>query len=463
MLTKCILCGALICVLLIANGLLHIMIGHGLRWTRSPRLPLAAQGRFEDDVVLTFRTGSTVLFQRLPIHLVQTLAPHENGEPWEYTPNKLYYSDADVRIGDVEILNVLANVSDAVRQLPDFTETYRRIQDTMHLGQDPASIINYIAVSGNNAWQLDRWKFLPLHGDAYRRFPQAKWHIAMEDDTFMMWNQLVKWLRTKPHDEQKFYGNAATLINGSIPFNHGGSGYVISRGLMKATYGRAPFRFEHAFDRYLQYSCCGDAELSRAFLLSKPYVTLDRPSWEESGNSFRGDGLDKIGFSAAMMCEPFFTLHHVNSQAFFELQKFKRAVEPLVPSSDFVRFVDLWDYMAPSFVTRTGRSASARRRNWRAIPQHTGQTDPLARDADECEKSCQVQGCVVWTFDRAATPSSCRLSSAEAFIGVADPTEQAQSGWSGAKLHELRSQARCAGRLGDLVALSEANRGRLGG
>lgn len=80
------------------------------------------------------------------------------------------------------------------------------------LRQDPAAVISHHAVSGNTAWQIDKWKFLPLHADAYRRWPNAKWHIAIEDDTWLLWNNLVKWLKTKPHDEQKFYGNQMWLV-----------------------------------------------------------------------------------------------------------------------------------------------------------------------------------------------------------------------------------------------------------
>lgn len=97
-------------------------------WTTSARNVL--RRRLEDDVVLTFRTGSTVFAQRLPIHLLEILAPRD-GVPWEYIPNKLFYSDGEVRIAGVEVRNPLTNMSDDVKRLPDFTKAYTEIQEAL--------------------------------------------------------------------------------------------------------------------------------------------------------------------------------------------------------------------------------------------------------------------------------------------------------------------------------------------
>jgi hypothetical protein len=63
---------------------------------------------------------------------------------------------------------------------------------------------------------LDKYKFLPLHADAARRFPDAKYTVSVEADTFLFWNQLVKWLKERDRegkgaDELKMWGNGNLL------------------------------------------------------------------------------------------------------------------------------------------------------------------------------------------------------------------------------------------------------------
>ena len=64
----------------------------------------------------------------------------------------------------------------------------------------------------SKGWALDKFKFLPLHGDAYRTRPDAKWHVSIEDDTFVFWNQLLKWLKTQDHNALRMFGNPAILV-----------------------------------------------------------------------------------------------------------------------------------------------------------------------------------------------------------------------------------------------------------
>lgn len=156
------------------------------------------------------------MMQRLPVMLMEqyTLPKRSGGQPWEYIPNVAYYSDADLWLDhNTHFIDILANVSSDVRSLKDFNSSYTRIQELVRSHQDPAKLVPAGAAKwSNQAWLLDKWKFLPLHGHAYRRWPEAKWQVAIEDDTYLFWNQLVKWLKGKPHDEQKFFGSQMYLV-----------------------------------------------------------------------------------------------------------------------------------------------------------------------------------------------------------------------------------------------------------
>lgn len=103
--------------------------------------------RFEDDVVLLVRTGTTSLFEHLPMML---LAQQDTNE---YRPNQVYYSDAELSVAGVSFHDALWRVTDRVRSYSDFAATYNRIQElvvsslgSFQIGPDPWQMTQALAV-----------------------------------------------------------------------------------------------------------------------------------------------------------------------------------------------------------------------------------------------------------------------------------------------------------------------------
>lgn len=200
---------------------------------------LPKTARFEESLLLTFKTGSAVIYDRTPIqvqHLLDSQSNTWQADGWnEYIPNQLFYSDAEEWIGKAYFRDALANVSSEMKTFEGFQE-YHRIHElrvsqyprppslsmlTCSItfqqanNQDPSHPV--VAGTASSGWQLDKFKFLPLHGDAYRRFPDIKYVVSIEDDTFLFWNQLVKWLKIKDKegrgaDEVKLWGAPTYLV-----------------------------------------------------------------------------------------------------------------------------------------------------------------------------------------------------------------------------------------------------------
>ncbi|CAO1638202.1 unnamed protein product [Sympodiomycopsis kandeliae] len=431
---------------------------------------------FNEDVVLTYKTGSTVLFNRVPIWLLD-LSRARNSPPchrhgWaEYIPNQAFYSDAEMTLGDITFQDVLSNVSEYVKSMDDFQEYYR-IHQALTQRVDPAILPKpNTQIPVSKGWKLDKFKFLPLHGDAYRRWPNAKWQVAIEDDTFLFWNQLMKWLKTQDHDSHRLFGNPTILVNGSLPFAHGGSAYAISRGLLKSTYGTDPWNFEHQWDHWVRYSCCGDAELSRAFRLSTNSTSI--PNFEISRFKFQSESIGKIKFDARDLCEPIFSLHHVTPFEYSQLQKFKETLDIRVGPDDFIRYIDLLDWMMPIFLRHkihTGLADFANRGDevrktyvskiewlhridWRAILNDVMPATPGISDLAQCIRACEEKAtCLIYTFDKVS--KECRISD-NLYVGTTDTeNDRFTSGYQLSRINLLRNTQWCAGRLGDLGVLS---------
>lgn len=125
--------------LIIFNWLVGVLLGRRFTWAPTgdiplfPSIPWGLPGRsrrFEDDVVLTLRSGATVLYNRVPVH---QLGLYEQGQgeraPMEYIPNRAFSSDADATLGPWQFMDILKNVSSEVKALDGFKKTYEEVQE----------------------------------------------------------------------------------------------------------------------------------------------------------------------------------------------------------------------------------------------------------------------------------------------------------------------------------------------
>lgn len=80
----------------------------------------ANTARPEDRIVLAIKSGSSVIMDRLPVHLIN----YEKSK--DIIPNLLLYSDSHIRIGNYEVVDILANVSEKIQGHKDF-QHYKKL------------------------------------------------------------------------------------------------------------------------------------------------------------------------------------------------------------------------------------------------------------------------------------------------------------------------------------------------
>lgn len=202
-------------------------------------------------MVLNLKTGHSVAYSRLPYHLLDSRPD---------IPNRNFYSDAPLNIAGIEVKDILANVPLELQQSKEF-RTYGKLQKALRDGLPvPAEY---------SGWQLDKYKFFPLHGeysgllfysqaqalrphllcfcvtslsssgDAYRNNPDLSWQISIDGDTYIFFNTLLEWLSHYDPSEEHYFGRTE-WGNSTFKFAHGGSGYALSKGILDLTYGTDP-------------------------------------------------------------------------------------------------------------------------------------------------------------------------------------------------------------------------------
>ncbi|TLD15740.1 uncharacterized protein PgNI_00133 [Pyricularia grisea] len=362
------------------------------------------QNLTSDDVVLILKTGGTVLWRRLPIHLSTTFAP-ERINP----NNTVIYADVDARLGRHHVVDVLASLPKSLLQSPSF-ETYREIRDwhaTNHYLEQtglPGDVSTTEGPSGG--WRLDKFKFLPLIQRAGRDFPHARWYVYTEDDTYLFLPNVLRYLSRYDHKLPHYLGGLGEMLG--VTFAHGGSGFALSRGAWEQSFGKGG-DLVAKYASFVEESSFGDYALGKVLNDYGVYLGDEVTNDRKEGGAWGFNGLPhwKNEFSEENWCKPVLSWHHVHSRdiaMYYELEK----------SWDFEKTLTYGDFykhaIAPTLTKRKPWWDNMSRRH-HLTPQSvlTAEIPKDVRDSSSwmqswkseklCEAACtEWKSCVQWYF-----------------------------------------------------------------
>ena len=247
-----------------------------------------------EDILVILKTGVTESHERVPIHFNTTL---------RCIPHLLIASDFEETINGFKTHDVFRNMSESVRENKDFA-LYNRARENGTEGltaQDMIKVENSAAgMSDNPGWKLDKWKFLPMAVEARNYYPDAKWYVVLEADTYPIWTNLLALLANHDPAKKLYIGNQMQI--GADIFAHGGSGFILSNSAINAvadTYTANEEEWHVRTDAHW----AGDCILGQ--LLSEIGIPLTWSSPHVSGNSL----WEQNAFAA--WCHPPVTFHHM--------------------------------------------------------------------------------------------------------------------------------------------------------
>ncbi|KAF7593741.1 hypothetical protein BBP40_010916 [Aspergillus hancockii] len=367
---------------------------------QQPPKPKKYQGALtSDDVVLLFKTGASVLWRRLPIHLSTTFAPTRISPD-----NIIIYSDYPETIGAWQVIDVLENSTETVRQSDNY-EPYRQQAD-YEARQVYAEMAN-VEGDGNGpsgGWKLDKYKFLPLIQHAGRAKPDAKWYIYLEDDGYIFLPNLLQHLEKFSWREPWYFGGLAWK-HGDY-FAHGGAGFVLSRGAWEKSFGVE----EDMVAKYAAFTeahGCGDHVLGHVM---QDYGINFGQVHGKSEYSWGFNPEPHWGgwFRRASWCFPVYSWHHMHSKDVARLynlelswdnekkgqMKFRDFFNAMIKPY-LHRRIEWWDNQSSRYELRSDNIADAQ------PPEKVSKEVWLKawQSVDACEAACVAwDNCVQWTF-----------------------------------------------------------------
>lgn len=246
-------------------------------------------------VMIIMKTGASELEYKLPTHLITLLKCVPQG-------HFIVYSDMEQTFADYPVFDAVQNVSAPWKEKHSDFDTYRKIVQFREDG------IDLVKLKGDQSWNLDKWKFLPMMHSTYEMSPDyIDWFVYMEADTSLSWLNLLQWLRTMDSNKDYYLGSQNVL--GGINFAHGGSGFVLSRAAAKKLDDRRNQQgaedYDQKWEELTSGSCCGDEVVARALVDAGVFLTGAWPV-------LQGEKVSTVDFTDRHWCTPPVTMHHVS-------------------------------------------------------------------------------------------------------------------------------------------------------
>ncbi|KAL9936975.1 hypothetical protein V8E36_004210 [Tilletia maclaganii] len=299
------------------------------------RYPWTGAGKphpLSNESVLMIKTGHSVIYDRVPSHLVW---------PRPDIPNRYVYSDVALEIGEHQIIDALANASALVKAKSEYKE-YLRLNNLFR---------NHAPISpAHDGWMLDKWKFAPMTAHSWRTNPDAKWFVTIDGDTYLFWGTLMRWLAQNFDPKKNIYLGYDEIGYGAIKyfFAHGGAGYVMSKQLMDELFLDDPEGLKLEAKGEFNGWPCGDCALG---VIIGQMPTRGK-HLDGGADLFQHDGFDVLIWRKRLWHSYLISLHHNTAANLMDLREFEEKLLPTLPDWDGVRYCDLWEGFAPEFIRK---------------------------------------------------------------------------------------------------------------
>ncbi|KAK3299628.1 uncharacterized protein B0H64DRAFT_102843 [Chaetomium fimeti] len=416
-------------------------------------------------VLLVMKTGASEAYARIPTQLMTML---------RCLPDFLIFGDMDQNIGGQKIYDSLSTVlPEAQKGNSDF-DLYRR-QKWCLVDQE---VCNKLGDPAREGWNLDKYKNVHIAEKAYKMRPDYDWYIFVDADTYVLWPNLMQWIK-KLDAKKKLYLGSVTLIH-NFSFGHGGSGYLVSQAAMNDFVGNNP-GVANEYDVQAKKECCGDYMFARALkdktdvgvqqmhpdsapnpIISEEHMLTNPPSqWP----TINGEKPATLPFGPSHWCHPVVTMHHMNAEeinAFwhFERRHMRKSSQPLFLRDIYDEFLaphlnetrEDWDNMADNrfYVdTESGREWSEwQLKRMKKAEEYNEEEKSAHKSFADCAAACKSLGpdeCFRYKY----TDGVCSISNA--FImgkpvkPADDEKDRVMSGWDIEKINTwVSEQAACS-------------------
>ncbi|GIZ49311.1 hypothetical protein CKM354_001234300 [Cercospora kikuchii] len=312
----------------------------------------------------------------------------------------MIFSDLEETYHGEHIYDALDSVSPEIRDNNKDFELYRRLQrggrqvlDASELSGAPEAFSNNGGNQENAGWKLDKWKFMPMVNRTFHEYPDIKWYVFIEADTFLLWTMLQQYLSRLDHTKA-IYAGSPSFIADEL-FAHGGSGFIMSQPALSSVatyYASHKPEIEQLTDGHWAGDCVLGIFTRRSgvqFHNFWPHFQGDYPGLLPYA---RADGRPVMDDKLREWCYPTISYHHMSSHMIRDFWQFEQEWAKSHDRTETLLNKDVFrDFVMPQMME--GKA------DWDNLSD-TEVAD--ANSLEECRTKCEVQpDCKQYSFGSA--------------------------------------------------------------
>lgn len=380
-----------------------------------------------EDVLVVLKTGATELQDKLPVHFHTTLRCY---------PDYMIYSDHEEDYEGHHVTDALTFVNETLREQHDDFALWRRLRAKGRAALSPdelsgadSKVSPMTGKKDNPGWKLDKWKFLPMVNRTLNEYPDKKWYVFVETDTYLFWSTLLSWVRTMDYKERWYIG--AQMQIGDVVFAHGGSGFIASHATMRTVVDF--FVANQAnWEMFTDSHWAGDCVLGKAMLESGSPLQWAWPTIQ--GVKPGGIKYEKHEYGNRLWCFPTVSYHHLSPAEVEEAWRYEQETIQNVsttPPTGSINHADkpqgtnivYHSDMFKDFVLPRITSTKGTKTQWDNLSGDWEKEGRQAESFSACQQQCiQTAGCCQFAFSNGTCQTTTTPMWGENNVDV-------QSGW----------------------------------
>ena len=395
-----------------------------------------------EDVVVIMRTGATEIQDKLPVHFRTTFNCYSD---------LIIFSDYEETFMDHPVHDVLRTVDPKLKESNGDFELYLRLQnhgrESLHADELSGKASFEGSKSGKNdnaGWRLDKWKFLPMMVETLRLRPNKKFYIFVESDSYVVWSNLLQWLKNVDASKAIYAGSEVQI--GPDIFAHGGSVFVMTNPALR----KGAKLYQGDQDRWNSWTAghwAGDCVLGKALHENGVDLTWAWPMFQ-GGQPEKMDFTETKGWDKQLWCSPALSYHHFSPLEMKRIWDFEQAWIKSRSNSSADKSWFWEDYSnvlhhKDVFKTYIWPNLTDETPEWNnlspdRIPESEGSS------FEECRQLCEANGdCVQFNLSH----DGCWISTKDVMLG--QPWGNVRSGWMVERIQAwMKKLDHCDGRDG---------------
>jgi hypothetical protein len=177
----------------------------------------------------------------------------------------------------------------------------------------------------NPGWKLDKWKFVPMMSRTLHEFPDSKWYVFVEADSYIFWRPTLQYLSLLDHTKHHYSGSGTYI--GDDLFAHGGSGFFVSQAAMRTVvnyYTAHQRKIEDATAKHWAGDCIlgnvfrdAGVKFTNSYPIFQGHYPGRVPYAKKNGRSSEDDKM-------RLWCYPSASYHHVTPKVIEDLWDFEQ-------------------------------------------------------------------------------------------------------------------------------------------